>query len=120
MRGLYLITAFVLAVGPVPAAAQPSTGPTLGTAVETSGSVALPPDKQDMIREQAARSDLPTADLPEPARVGMVIPQDVTLLTLPQDGKTATPTVTSYSYVIAGDVIAVVDQDRKVVQLIKR
>jgi hypothetical protein len=101
--------------------AQPATGPTLGTPVGSAEPVALPPDKQEFIKRHVAHSDLPKAELSEPARVGMVIPPDVPLLTLPQDGRTVTPTVTSYSYVIAGDVIAIVQpEERKIIQLIKR
>ncbi len=118
-----LLAGLILIPMALPASAQqpPAAGPTLGTPVQTAEPVALPPDKQDMIRKHAARSDLPTAELAEPARVGMIIPSEVSLLTLPQDSETDTPTVTRYSYVIAGDVIAVVDpENRTVIQLIKR
>lgn len=117
----WLVAGAVLAWTALPASGQPAAGPTLGTPVEAPGPVALPPDKQDAIRRHAARADLPMADLGEPARVGMTIPGGVDLLTLPQDGQADTPTVTSYNYVIAGDVIAVVDPgSRTVIQLIKR
>jgi multidrug efflux pump subunit AcrA (membrane-fusion protein) len=103
------------------ASAQVPTGPTLGTPVEADAPAALPADKQEMIRRHAAHADLPTADLAEPPRVGTVIPGEVALLSMPQDGQTVTPSVTSYNYVIAGDVIAIVDpESRKVLQLIER
>jgi hypothetical protein len=94
--------------------------PTLGTAVE-SEPVALPPEKQTLIRDHVRRFDPPAAELPEPARVGMIIPPEVDVLSLPQDMTTEVPTVTSYNYLVAGDVIAVVERDtRKVIQLIKK
>jgi hypothetical protein len=107
-----------IALAATPAWAQP----TLGTPVEAAGPIALPPEKQAVIREHAARTtNLPNAELPEAVRIGMVIPNEVELLSLPQDAATATPAVTSYSYIIAGDVIAVVDPaNRTVIQLIKR
>ncbi len=81
----------------------------------------LPPEKQALIREQARRPNLPVATLSEPARIDMVIPEEVELLALPQDIATETPTTTSYRYLITSDVIAVVEpQSRKIIQLITR
>ena len=81
----------------------------------------LSPEKQTLIREQAKRQDLPVVQLREPARIDMIIPEEVELIALPQDITTETPTTTSYRYLITGDVIAVVEpQSRKVIQLITR
>ncbi|WP_082145240.1 DUF1236 domain-containing protein [Microvirga massiliensis] len=103
-------------------AATPSFGqPTGGMVVESEAPALLPPEKQKLIREQAWRTDLPKADLGEPPRVGMIIPPEVELLVLPQDMSSEVPTTTSYRYLIAGDVIAVVEpESRKVIQLINR
>ncbi len=66
-------------------------------------------------------ADLPVAQLSEPARIDMTIPEEVELVALPQDMTTETPTTTSYRYLITSDVIAVVEpQSRKVIQLITR
>jgi hypothetical protein len=103
-------------------AATPTLGqPTGGTVVEAKAPALLPPEKQKLIREQARRPDLPKAELGEPARIGMIIPPEVELLMLPQDMSSEVPTTTSYRYLIAGDVIAVVEpENRKVIQLIPR
>jgi hypothetical protein len=101
----------------IPAIAQP----TLGTAVEARTPVALPPEKQQLVKQRLERIDPPPAELPEAARVGMTIPPETTLVALPEDMATEVPTVTSYRFVLAGDVIAVVDSaSRQVIQLIKR
>ena len=104
------------------AAASPSLGQsTTGTGGEAPSEVALPPEKQSLIREQAKRSDLPIAKLDEPVRVGMVVPQETELLVLPQDAGTEVPTTTTYKYLLSGEVIAVVEpESRRVIQLIKR
>ena len=81
----------------------------------------LPTEKQDLIREQARRPNLPVATLSEAARIDMTIPEEVELLALPQDVATETPSTTTYRYLITSDVIAVVEpQSRKVIQLITR
>jgi hypothetical protein len=105
------------------AAASPSLAQTTTTATggEVQSGVALPPEKQSLIREQAKRSDLPVAKLDEPVRIGMVVPQETELLVLPQDAGTEVPTTTTYKYLLSGDMIAVVEpESRRVIQLIKR
>ena len=83
--------------------------------------VGLSPEKQSMIRDHVRQSNFPSANLSEPARVDMVVPPEVDLIVLPQDAGTAVPTMTSYQFMVASDVIAVVEpESRKVVQLIKR
>jgi hypothetical protein len=103
-------------------AAIPVLGqPTGGTVVESPAPAVLPPEKQKLIREHARRSNLPTANLGEPARIDMIIPPEVDLLVLPQDMTTEVPTTTSYRYLITSDVIAVVEpESRKVIQRITR
>ncbi len=108
-------------VAVTPVLSQTTGGPTPGTIVESPTPPVLPPEKQAAIREQAKRSDLPVAQLSEPARIDMIIPEEVELIALPQDMTTETPTTTSYRYVITSDVIAVVEpQSRKVIQLVTR
>ena len=98
-----------------------SAAPTPGMVVESRYPVVLSPEKQALIREHAKRPDLPVAQLGGPARIDMIIPEEVELLALPQDMTTETPTTTSYRYIITSDVIAVVEpQSRKVIQLITR
>lgn len=98
-----------------------SAAPTPGAVVESRYPVVLPPEKHALIREHAKRSNLPVAQLSEPARIDMIIPEEVQLIALPQDMTTETPTTTSYRYVITSDVIAVVEpQSRKVIQLVTR
>ena len=98
-----------------------SAAPTPGMVIEAPTPPVLSPEKQTLIREQAKRPNLPVATLSEPARIDMVIPEEVELLALPQDIATETPSTTSYRYLITSDVIAVVDpQSRKVIQLITR
>ena len=110
----------VALVAATPALAQ-SAAPTPGMVVESATPPVLPPEKQSLIREQAKRPNLPVATLSEPARIDMVIPEEVELLAMPQDMTTETPTTTSYRYLITSDVIAVVEpQSRKVIQLITR
>jgi hypothetical protein len=104
------------------AAASPcSAQSTAGSGAEAQSPVILPPEKQALIRDQAKRSDLPVANLNEPARIGMIVPEETELLVLPQDAGTEVPTTTNYKYLLSGDLIAVVDpESRKVIQLIKR
>jgi Protein of unknown function (DUF1236) len=103
------------------AAASPSLAQSTGAGGEGQAQLALPPEKQSLIREQAKRSDLPVAKLDEPVRIGMVVPQETELLVLPQDAGTEVPTTTTYKYLLSGDLIAVVEpESRKVIQLIKR
>ena len=113
-----LITAALLGL----LAAGPSAGQTgAGSGPTAEPLVALPPEKQALIRDHVRRSNLPAADLSEPARVDMIVPPDVDLLVLPQDAGTEVPTTTSYKFLIAGDVIAIVEpESRKVIQLIGR
>ena len=114
-----VVGASVVAV--VLAAAPTVAQPTGGTVVESPAPALLPPEKQKLIREQARRADLPKAELGESARIGMIIPPEVELLMLPQDMSSEVPTTTSYRYLIAGDVIAVVEpESRKVIQIIPR
>ena len=97
-----------------------SAAPTPGAVVE-SRPVVLSPETQALVREQAKRPNLPVAQLSEPARIDMTIPEEVELLAMPQDIGTDTPTTTSYRYLITSDVIAVVEpQSRRVIQLITR
>ena len=114
-----LVIAGMVALGAI---APASSQPTQGTLVETGGPRPLPPEKQKMILDQVRRSpDLPQANLSEPLRVGMMIPDEVEVLELPQDAATTVPTVTTYSYIIVGDQIAILDPEtRTVIQLIKR
>jgi len=114
-----LVVAGVAAFGSIAPASSQSTQ---GTAVETGAPRLLPLEKQKMIQEQVRRSpDLPQASLSEPLRVRMTIPDEVEVLGLPQDAATTVATVTTYSYIIVGDQIAIVEPEtRKVIQLIKR
>ncbi|WP_046869234.1 DUF1236 domain-containing protein [Microvirga massiliensis] len=120
MRSAAVMTGAVAAI--LVLAATPTFGqPTGGTVVESPAPAPLPSAKQKLIREQARRPDLPKADLGAPPRVGMIIPPEVELLMLPQDMSSEVPATTSYRYLIAGDVIAVVEpENRKVIQLIPR
>ena len=112
-----LLGAMLLTTGP---ALGQSAAPTPGAVVE-SRPVVLSPETQVLIREQAKRPNLPVAQLSEPARIDITIPEEVELLAMPQDMTTETPTTTSYRYLITSDVIAVVEpQSRKVIQLITR
>jgi hypothetical protein len=114
-----LVVAGMVTLGSMaPASSQPAQG----TPVETGAPRPLPPEKQTMILEQVRRSpDLPQANVSEPLRVGMTIPDEVEVLELPQDAVTTVPTVTTYSYIIVGDQIAILEPEtRKVIQLIKR
>jgi hypothetical protein len=114
-----LVVAGVVALGPT---APASSQPTQGTAVATGEPRPLPPEKLKMIVEQVRRSpDLPQASLSEPVRIGMTIPDEVEVLGLPQDAATTVPTVTTYSYIVVGDQLAIIEpESRKVIQLIKR
>ena len=116
---LPLVVVGMIVLGPMaPASSQPAQG----TPVATGEPRPLPPEKQRMILEQVRSSpDLPQANLSEPVRVGMTIPDEVEVLELPQDAATTVPTVTTYSYIIVGNQIAIVEpENRKVIQLIKR
>ncbi len=114
-----LVIAGMVALGAI---APASSQQTQGTPVTTGEPRPLPPEKLKMIVEQVRRSpDLPRANLSEPVQVGMTIPEEVEVLELPQDAATTVPTVTTYSYIIGGDQIAIIEpESRKVIQLIKR
>jgi hypothetical protein len=96
--------------------------PTEGTPVTTGEPRPLPPEKQRTILEQVRSSpDLPQANLSQPLQVGMTVPAEVEVLGLPEDTATTVPTVTTYSYIIVGNQIAIVEPEaRKVIQIIKR
>ena len=114
-----LVVVGTVALGSLaPAWSQPAQG----VPVATGEPRPLPPEKLNMIVEQARRSpDLPQANLDEPVRIGMTIPDEVEVLGLPQDAATTVPTVTTYSYIVVGDQIAIIEpESRKVIQLIKR
>jgi hypothetical protein len=115
----YVLAGLTALLSAAPALGQ-SAAPTPGAVVE-SRPVVLSPETQALVREQAKRPNLPVAQLSEPARIDMTIPEEVELLAMPQDMATETPTTTSYRYLITSDVIAVVEpQSRKVIQLITR
>jgi hypothetical protein len=100
-----------------PCLAQSTAAP----GAEAQSPVTLPPEKQSLIRDQAKRSDLPVANLNEPVRIGMIVPEETELLVLPQDAGSEVATTTTYKYLLSGDMIAVVEpESRKVIQLIKR
>ena len=120
MRTRTFVLAGVTALLTTTSALSQSAAPTPGAVVE-SRPVVLSPETQALIREQAKRPNLPVAQLSEPARIDMTIPEEVELLAMPQDIATETPTTTSYRYLITSDVVAVVEpQSRKVIQLITR
>ena len=80
---------------------------------------ALAPEKQEMVRDHVRRARVPEATLSAPASVGMTVPDDVELWSLPEDSITEVPQVTSYKFFHTDTVIAVVDpSSRAVVQLI--
>ena len=116
--GLWLMRAgMVVVVAIAPAWAQ--TAATTGT--EAQALVVLPPEKQALVREHVKRSDFPAAQLSQPVSVGMVVPPEVDLIVLPQDVGTVVPTTTSYQFLVASDLIAVVEPEtRKVIQLVPR
>ena len=119
MRSLRLLigSGVVALLATAPASAQ--TAPTTGSEIQTP--VALSPEKQSLVREHVQRSNFPAAQLSEPVRVDMVVPSEVDLVALPQDAGTEVPTMTSYQFLVASDVIAVVEpESRKVIQLIRR
>jgi hypothetical protein len=108
------VLAAVVLLAASPSPGQPSPGPA------SERPLPLSPEKQDLIRQQAKRPDLPTTTLAEPVRLDMVIPSDVELLALPQDVVSEVPSTTRYRYLKAGDVLAIVDPEtRKVLQVIK-
>jgi hypothetical protein len=91
-----------------------------GTPVETAP-VPLPPEKQAIVKEHAQGQKMPEVQAGGSVTVGMNVPEEVELWSLPQDAGTVVPTVTSYKFFTAGNSIAVVDPDsRKVIQLIPR
>jgi hypothetical protein len=116
--GLWLMRAGLIAlVAIAPAWAQ--TAATTGT--EAQALVVLPPEKQALVREHVKRSDFPAAQLSQPVGIGMVVPPEVDLIVLPDDVGTLVPTTTSYQFLVASDLIAVVEPEtRKVIQLIPR
>jgi hypothetical protein len=115
----YVLAGLTALLSAAPALGQ-SAAPTRGAVVE-SRPVVLSPETQALVREQAKRPNLPVAQLSEPARIDMVVPEEVELLAMPQDMATETPATTSYRYLITSDVIAIVEpQSRKVIQLITR
>jgi hypothetical protein len=93
---------------------------TTGTAVETPP-VLLPPEKQAMVKEYVTRTKVPLPKFDDPVTLGMTLPSTVELFGLPQDTMTETPAVTRYRFVVAGDIIAVVEPESlTVIQVIQR
>jgi hypothetical protein len=118
MRAVRLLIGAVVAALLGTAALAQTAAP---TAPGLDAPVALPPEKQSMVRDHVQRSNFPAAQLGEPVRIDMVVPAEVDLVALPQDAGTEVPTTTSYQFLVASDVIGVVEpESRKVIQLIKR
>jgi hypothetical protein len=80
----------------------------------------LAAEKQATVREHIRRANVPEAKPGAAITIGMTVPDDVELWSLPQDSVTEVPTVTSYKFFHAAKTIAVVDpESRKVVQIIR-
>jgi hypothetical protein len=81
--------------------------------------VLLPPEKQATVKQHVQREKPPEADAGGPVTVGMTVPEDVELWSLPQDSLSEVPAVTRYKFLLTGRTIAVVDpESRKVIQII--
>jgi hypothetical protein len=117
LRGLAAALALI-AVSPLPGLAQ--SQPAVGTTVEPDQPVLVDVSTQQRIRDYVMRQNAPSADIAEVA-IGAVLPESVTLYTLPEDALTGVPTVTAYKFAPVGNRIVVVDPaKRTVVQLIDK
>lgn len=98
---------------------SPTVAQTSGTAVE-AGKTLLSPDKQAVVREHVLRTKQPVQEVGA-LTVGATVAPGVDLVALPEDIVTEVPKITSFKFVVAPNVIAVVDPEtRQVVQLISR
>jgi hypothetical protein len=81
----------------------------------------LPADKHSLVKEHVSRAKVPEAKVDGPVTVGMTVPEDIELWSLPQDSVTEVPTVSSYKFFHARRTIAVVDpESRTVIQVIPK
>jgi hypothetical protein len=111
-----LLRAALLAAALVTSQAAAQTRP---RTVEPSATP-LSVEKQAVVKEHVRRAKVPEAQAGRPVTVGMTVPEEVELWGLPQDSVTEVPTVTSYKFFHAGNIIAVVEpESRKVIQVIR-
>jgi hypothetical protein len=81
--------------------------------------VPLSPEKQAVVKQHVEREKPPEAQTGGSVTVGMTVPEDVELWSLPQDSVTEVPATTRYQFLRIGKTIAVVDpESRKVIQII--
>ena len=98
--------------------ASTAAAQTGGTPVETPP-VPLSPEKQAVVKQHVEREKPPEAQTGGSVTVGMTVPEDVELWSLPQDSVTEVPATTRYQFLRIGEAIAVVDpESRKVIQII--
>ena len=99
-----------------PAAAQTSV--TTTTRSETTGSIAIAPEKRTVIKQRLSSSKPVT--LKEKVTVGMTVPSDVELVTVPEAIYTEVPSIRNYRYFVYNDDVVLVDpSSRRVVQVIE-
>jgi hypothetical protein len=100
-----------------PAAAQTSVTTTTTTG-ETTGSITIAPEKRTVIKQRLSSSKPVT--LKEKVTVGMTVPSDVELVTVPEAIYTEVPSIRNYRYFVYNDDVVLVDpSSRRVVQVIE-
>jgi hypothetical protein len=98
-----------------PAAAQTSVTTTTS---DTTGSITIAPEKRTVIKQRLGSTKPVT--LKEKVTVGMTVPSDVELVTVPETIYSDVPSIRNYRYFVYNDDVVLVDpSSRRVVQVIE-
>jgi Protein of unknown function (DUF1236) len=104
--------ALALLAGPV--AAQTA----VTTTTDTTGSITIAPEKRTVIKQRLGSTKPVT--LKEKVSVGMTVPSDVELVTVPEAIYSDVPAIRNYRYFVYNDDVVLVDpSSRRVVQVIE-
>jgi hypothetical protein len=120
MQRVLIAGAAALAVlAALPAAAQTATTTTTTTTTrsETTGSIAIAPEKRTVIKQRFTGA--PVSTVKERVTVGATVPAEVELMAVPETIVTDLPAVRSYRYFRYNDDVVLVDpSSRRVVEII--
>ncbi len=98
----------------VPAVAQTSV---TTTTTETTGSITIAPEKRTVIKQRLSTAK--PVQVKEKVTVGMTVPSDVELMTVPDTIVTDVPAIRGYRYFVWNDDVVLVDPStRRVVQIV--
>jgi len=98
-------------------AAMAQTTSVTTTTTDTTGSITIAPEKRTVIKQRLSTAK--PVQIKEKVTVGMTVPSDVELVSVPDTVVSEVPSVKSYRYFVYNDDVVLVDpSSRKVVQII--